>query len=59
MLNIKILLVIIGFLGLVACTSNDIKDFGKDIAHNVNCDQQYNHMHKGPTLRDECLTNRP
>lgn len=36
-----------------------VKDLGKDIAHNVHCDRQYEHMHKADSLKDDCLNHRP
>lgn len=46
-------------ISLSACTSQELKDFGKDVAHNVHCDHQYENMHKQATLRDNCLNERP
>lgn len=46
------------FVSLSACSSQELKAFGADVVHNTGCNQQYEHMHKGDTLRDECLYNR-
>ena len=55
---LKVLTVSLCLAIMLGCSSQDLKSFGKDIAHNVNCDQQYNHMHRGNSLRDDCLNDR-
>ena len=59
--QIKFSYLIVLFISMLmaSCTSQELKHFGQDIAHNVGCDQQYDHMHRADTLRDSCLNNRP
>lgn len=44
---------------LLGCSSQELQSFGKDVVHNVGCDQQYQHMPKEHALKDECLQSRP
>ena len=59
MLKLTTLICLVLMPGLIACSSQDLKAFGKDIAHNVQCDRQYEYMHKADSLKDDCLNHRP
>ena len=59
MLKLTLLTSALCLSGLMACSSQALKDLGKDIAHNVHCDRQYEHMHKADSLKDDCLNHRP
>ena len=59
MIKLSIFIFTFCLFSLTGCTTKELKTFGKDVAHNVHCDQQYEHMHKGAILKDDCLNNRP
>ncbi len=53
------LMIFISGIALNGCSQKELKNFARQTAHNVGCDQSYENHHRERELKDDCMRNRP